>query len=78
MFHKAGLGREDGIKVILGTGICAFSQIHGKREKVAGWGYLIDDGGSATNIDRDALHAYFGVFNGSGEVPQLTERISAW
>ncbi|MFQ9147986.1 MAG: hypothetical protein ACLR5G_06880 [Eubacteriales bacterium] len=47
MFHKAGLGREDGIKVILGTGICAFSQIHGKREKVAGWGYFIDDGGSA-------------------------------
>ena len=74
---EAGLGREDGITVILGTGICVFSQIRGKQEKVAGWGYLIDDGGSAYNIGRDALHAYFGALDGSEEASLLSERISA-
>ena len=71
----AGLGKRDGITLILGTGICAFSQINGVRKRVAGWGYLIDEGGSAYNIGRDALSAYYAAFDGAGPETILTREI---
>ena len=42
----AGLGARDGIAMIMGTGICAFKYQGGEVSRVAGRGYLIDDGGS--------------------------------
>ncbi len=69
----AGLGDGDGITLILGTGICSYSKFEGKIERVAGWGYLIDDGGSAYNIGRDGLAAVFRVLDGSGEKTLLTD-----
>ncbi len=55
----AGLGDGDGVAMIMGTGIVAFSQKDGVQKRFAGWGYLFDDGGSAYNIGRDGLVAYF-------------------
>lgn len=72
---SAGLGEDDGISLILGTGICAWSKFGQSISRVGGWGYLIDDGGSAYNIGRDALSAYFGAFDGSGAPTALTELI---
>ncbi len=63
----AGLGREDGVTLILGTGVCAFSQISGVRRRYAGWGYLFDNGGSAYNIGRDGLAAHFEALDGIGQ-----------
>jgi len=71
----AGLGRRDGITVILGTGICAFVQKNGRHSRVGGWGYLIDNGGSAYNYGRDALHAYYCAIDGSGEATAITAEI---
>lgn len=73
---SAGLGKGDGISVILGTGICVWSRYKGESRRVAGWGYLIDDGGSAYNIGRDALGAFFRAHDGSGAESPLTRRIA--
>lgn len=74
---EAGLGKQDGITMILGTGICAFTQKDKKHEKVAGWGYLIDNGGSGYNLGRDALNAYFCAMDGTGKNTVLIEEIDA-
>ena len=71
----AGLGKRDGMTLILGTGICAFIQKDNTHTKVAGWGYFIDNGGSGYNLGRDALNAYFCAFDTSGEKTLLTEEI---
>ena len=63
--------------MILGTGICAYVQKDGNHKKVAGWGYLIDDGGSGYNLGRDALNAHFSAIDGTGEKTILTEKIEA-
>lgn len=73
----AGLEKRDGITVILGTGICAFVQKDKKHIRVAGWGYLIDNGGSGYNLGRDALNAYFCAIDGTGRQTALTEGIDA-
>lgn len=73
----AGLGEKDGITLILGTGICVFSQVSGIQARVAGWGYYIDNGGSAYNIGRDALNAYYCELDGSGPRTAITDEIQA-
>lgn len=73
----AGLGKCDGISLILGTGICAFVQKHRQFTRVAGWGYLIDNGGSGYNLGQDALNAYFCAIDGTGSKTKLTEEIDA-
>lgn len=75
---SAGLGDSDGIALIMGTGICAYRVIGGKKERIAGWGYLLDNGGSGYNIGRDALSAVFSEFDGSGEKTCLTELIKPY
>jgi len=71
----AGLGQEDGITMILGTGICSYVVQSGQCHRIAGWGYLFDEGGSGFNIARDALSRYFSACDGSGEPTSLTARI---
>lgn len=71
----AGLGEKDGMTLILGTGICAYVQKERCHTRVAGWGYLIDNGGSGYNIGRDALEAYFRAMDSSGVETQLTDEI---
>ena len=71
----AGLGDADGVTVIMGTGFCVYAQKNGKHHRSAGWGYLLDDGGSGYNLGRDALHAYFAAYDGTGERTLLSEEI---
>ena len=73
----AGLGDEDGISLILGTGICAFVKKDGVFTRVAGWGYLVDAGGSGYNLGQDALNAYFSAYDGSGEPTLISEEVDA-
>lgn len=74
-FMEAGFGDGDGITLILGTGICAWSRCGKKISRTAGWGYLINEGGSAYDIGQDALKAYFAAVDGCGETGILTQRI---
>jgi len=50
-------------------------QKHRQCTKVAGWGYLIDKGGSGYNLGQDALTAYFCAVDGTGDKTKLTEEI---
>lgn len=73
----AGLGDEDGITLILGTGICSFLQMNGVHTHTAGRGYFIDDGGSGFDIGRDALITYYREKDGvSDEKSEITKLIS--
>lgn len=71
----AGLGSKDGMTVILGTGFCIYTQKDGVHHRISGWGYLLDDGGSGYNLGRDALHAYYAAYDGTGEKTLLSEEI---
>ncbi len=63
----AGLGKKNGISMIMGTGVCAFRQKDGECKRFSGWGYLFDDGGSAYNVSRDAISAHFDSVDGIGK-----------
>ena len=71
----AGLGDQDGITMILGTGICCFVVQNGQYHKISGWGYLFDEGGSGFNIARDAFSQYFSCRDGSGHPTSLVTAI---
>lgn len=71
----AGLGDNEGITMILGTGICSYVVKKEETKRIAGWGYLFDNGGSAFHIGRDAINAYFSAYDGSGEETTLVQRI---
>ena len=72
----AGLGSNEGITMILGTGICAYVVKKEETKRIAGWGYLFDNGGSAFHIGRDAINACFSAYDGTGEETTLVQRIS--
>ena len=72
----AGLGGKEGITMILGTGICSYVVKKEETKRIAGWGYLFDNGGSAFNIGRDAISAYFSAYDGTGKETSLTENIN--
>lgn len=67
----AGLHGTDGITLLMGTGICLFTVQGGIKRRMSGWGYLFDDGGSAFNYGRDAIHAAYAAFDGSGPETML-------
>lgn len=71
----AGLGSADGMTVIVGTGVCVYTQINKEHKRIAGWGYLIDNGGSGYNLGRDALNAYFCAYDKTGPATLLTDEI---
>ena len=71
----AGLGENEGITMILGTGICSYVVKKEETKRIAGWGYLFDNGGSSFHIGRDAINAYFSAYDGSGEETSLVQRI---
>ena len=74
---SAGLDRKDGVVLIMGTGVCAYTQVNGKHIRTAGWGYLIDNGGSAYNIGRDGLNADYCEKDKTGSKTLLTEIIDS-
>lgn len=68
---------HDGVAVIAGTGSIAFAQKNGERQRVGGWGYLLDGGGSGYNLGRDALEAAFRDMDGRGRKTILTQLLEA-
>ena len=71
----AGLGNNEGITMILGTGICSYVVKKEETKRIAGWGYLFDNGGCAFHIGRDAINAYFSAYDGTGKETTLVQRI---
>ncbi len=63
---NAALKGENGVAVIMGTGIVAFSQADGKLHRVGGCGYMIDKGGSGFHLGADVLGCAFSCLDGRG------------
>jgi N-acetylglucosamine kinase-like BadF-type ATPase len=72
---EAGLEDSDGVSVILGTGICAWGRTKHTIVQTAGWGNLLDDGGSGYNIGRDGLSAFYCEIDGTGEPTAISRLI---
>lgn len=53
---EIALNGNDGVAVIMGTGIIAFAQSGEKCYRIGGWGYHIDKGGSGYNIASEAIN----------------------
>lgn len=70
-----GLGKEDGIMLIMGTGIMGFAVKDGKERRVAGWGTLFDSGGCGYTLGRDAIYAALCESDGTGDTTILTSLI---
>lgn len=65
----------DGVAVIMGTGIIAFSQVGGKRHRIGGWGYHIDKGGSGYDLGAGALYEALKYHDGRGGSKLMYELI---
>lgn len=63
---KMALEDDDGVAVIMGTGIIAFSVCNGIRHRIGGWGYLIDKGASGFSYGADALENALRCADGRG------------
>ena len=72
----AGLGDDDGIAVIMGTGSVAFVQKDGEMHRIGGMGYLFDNGGNGYCIGRDAIRAALCAEDGSGEQTMLHKLVT--
>lgn len=63
---KMALADDDGVAVIMGTGIIAFSVCNGMRHRIGGWGYMIDKGASGFSYGADALESALKSADGRG------------
>lgn len=61
----AGLGDQDGVAVILGTGSIAFAKQGETLMRLGGFGYLLEPGGSGFAIGRDGILAALQAEEGS-------------
>ena len=71
----AGLGTDDGISVIIGTGSVAFTKVGDETFRTGGFGYLLEAGGSGFSIGRDAVYAALKYEEGNGKETVLYEKI---
>lgn len=73
----AGLGKRDGIVVIMGTGSVAFAQCGGIQTRIGGYGYLLGDEGSGFSFGRDALLTALQCEDGSGDASKIYDLVKA-
>ena len=74
---QAALADGDGVAIILGTGISAWTKRNQQIYRTGGWGYLINEGGCAFDIGQDALKAYFDTVDGMAQPGLLTASIGS-
>ena len=70
---SAGLGDGNGIVAILGTGSVIIAR-RNKERQIGGYGHLIDDALSGSEIGRACLEAVLAEIDGWGEPTSLTRR----
>ena len=68
---ELALGGGDGVMLIMGTGIVCFSRSKGELPRSAGWGHMVDRGGSGVHFGSDVLDAAFKYFDGRGGSEKL-------
>ncbi len=72
----AGIGTQDGMVVIAGTGSSCYVRHNGQYSLVGGWGHLIDDAGSGFWLGKEVLNAALRELDGRGERTVLTSMVN--
>lgn len=72
-----GLGADEGIALIAGTGSSCYGRRNGRSHRAGGWGKLFDDAGGAYRLALDALDATARAIDGRGDSTALVELILA-
>lgn len=72
---QCALNADDGMIVIIGTGVVGFARSNGVVHRIGGWGYMIDKGGSAYHFGADALSVAYEFFDGRGESSVIAELV---
>ena len=75
MWSPAGLGADDGIVVIMGTGSSCFRRISGEVNRFGGYGYLFDHAGGGYDLGNAAISLSCKAEDGSGRDTLLRELI---
>ena len=75
---EAAAGRHAGVVLVAGTGSVAFGRDNqGREARAGGWGPVVSDEGSATDIGRRAVRAVLDARDGRGPETALTVRVLA-
>lgn len=69
---SCNISNPDSMAMICGTGSVLFVRINGVIHRVGGWGYLLDESGSAYDIGKDGIRAVLAELDGMGESTLLT------
>ena len=64
------------IAVICGTGFIVYAYHKELVHRLGGWGYLLDNKGSGTDLGRDALRAALADYDGFGEKTLITSLVT--
>lgn len=67
---------DNSLAVICGTGSCVFVRKGGERYRIGGWGYLLDQAGSAYDVGKDGLRRTLAAEDGLAAPSLLTELIT--
>lgn len=74
--HAGALGGGPGMVLIVGTGSCCYGRdAEGREQRAGGWGFRLDDGGSAADLGRRALVAAIRESDGRGARTCLTRAV---
>lgn len=71
-----GADPDNSMAIICGTGSCVFVRKGGQRFRVGGWGYLLDQAGSAYDVGKDGLRRALAAEDGLEAPCLLTEKIT--
>ena len=67
---------DNSMAIICGTGSCVFVRKGTERYRIGGWGYLLDQAGSAYDVGKDALRCALAAEDGLREPSALTKRVA--
>lgn len=67
---------DNSLAVICGTGSCVFVRKGTERYRVGGWGYLLDQAGSAYDVGKDGIRCALAAEDGLASKSLLTEMMS--
>lgn len=70
-----GADPDNSLAVICGTGSCVFVRKGERRYRLGGWGYLLDQAGSAYDVGKDGLRSALAAEDGLAPRTLLTELI---
>ena len=71
-----GADPDNSLAVICGTGSCVFVRKGGQRYRLGGWGYLLDQAGSAYDVGKDGIRCALAVEDGLEKPSLLSERMT--